>query len=1077
MGCYLKSNYFLWSIICFLPLIFQFGCRLDDNRIRGRIKNPNVPPVMEPGPNAIVEGAPSHLNNDSDLIAIIYGDGLQKYMYKVGPSANISCSEKDGYSEPTSDWILQSMELWSDGDYSLCVLGLDGDGLEQPLHQATEVSWYRYGGEKATLTVDTDQSVDFNSHREVSIGFQLSKQLPKDIEIDFTVLSDLAEGVDYSVLENRGKAVIRSGQMSTHFNFFVFDNASPRDDSFIRVVVHGVNTPLVQIDESPLVRVDVLDHNRTRVLADSVSLGPEHGCMIAAGRLRCWGQNNNGRLGDGTTARRFSAVDIDSETFYHAVDLGNEHSCGITTTGVLKCWGRNNHHQVGYGSGSQHTVPVIIDAGVTYAHVSAGAQHSCGVTSGGTLKCWGNNNFGQLGDGTLVSKSTPVVIDAGELYKSVYAGSRYSCGLTVSGVAKCWGDNEFGKLGDGTLESRLIPTPVDSSKYFKSISLLREHACAVELDDHHLYCWGRGGQGRLGVGNEDDQTTPVLIDETVGYKRVSAGVAHTCGVTTENSVKCWGNNGAARLGDGTRTHRETPVLINEDELYSTVAAGGGMSCGITQRGILKCWGNASAGRIGDGVDTSTPLPILADPHGDYRTVASGAVHSCAIDAQNQLRCWGPGAFGRVGDGDTVVRFTPTNVDVGVKYQLYSAGGDHSCAITLGGMLKCWGKNEFGQLGDGTTTDQLRPVVIDPGTRYIDVGTGMRHTCGVTESLSLKCWGDNEFGQLGLNDFMPRLTPTLVPGELMWRSVNSYRGYHTCGIDLNNELYCWGRNGQGRLGNGLTEHSPIPVKIDEGTEYKGIHAGFEYTCGVTVDHTLKCWGNNGNRKLGDGTATHRHTPVIIDEGTGYLAPPGMGWGHTCGVTTDHVMKCWGTNMNGRVGDGSGVIQGEPVVIDEGVSYKAAAAGGGVSFGITLDGELKGWGDLREGMGPQSADYSRPSAPRNMLPTLASSDGIYTFNPTVTPLSGRRFSVVVEFLGDLDSNATVSAFYCNQSVAEYCDPSSGDSVSLIRNGAQFDGEIGPLDDGDYAIGDVVKVLIRPSDVDGVFGEYLVNKDVVP
>jgi len=195
--------------------------------------------------------------------------------------------------------------------------------------------------------------------------------------------------------------------------------------------------------------------------AIAIAAGDSHSCAILrGGRVRCWGENLYGQLGDGTTHRRLTPVDVVGlSRGVTALSLGGRHSCAIVG-GVVRCWGGNLFGQIGDGTRGRRLVPVRV-AGLRAdaIAIAVGDGHSCALTVSEGLRCWGYNGWGQLGDGTDVNRLSPVAVSG--LRRGVTAvatGARHTCARTVTGNVKCWGYNLFSQLGDGTpAEIRLQP--------------------------------------------------------------------------------------------------------------------------------------------------------------------------------------------------------------------------------------------------------------------------------------------------------------------------------------------------------------------------------------------------------------------------------------------------------------------------------------------------------------------------------------------------------------------------------------------------------------------------------------------
>ena len=269
-----------------------------------------------------------------------------------------------------------------------------------------------------------------------------------------------------------------------------------------------------------------------------------------------------------------------------------------------------------------------------------------------------------------------------------------------------------------------------------------------------------------------------------------------------------------------------------------------------------------------------------------------------------LKCWGANRYGQLGDGTTAQRATPTTINVGGAVGLLALGYHHTCAyLTNSTLLKCWGDNYYGQLGDGTTAQRATPTTINVGGAVGLLALGYSHTCAyLTSSTILKCWGYNNYGQLGDNTTTNRATPTTIDvGGAVGLLALGYS--HTCAyLTSSTILKCWGYNGNGQLGDGTTAQRATPTTIDVGGAVGLLALGYYHTCAYLTSSTLlKCWGSNGNGQLGDGTTTQRATPTTINfwGAVGLLA---LGYSHTCAYLTNSTpLKCWGSNGNGQLGD--------------------------------------------------------------------------------------------------------------------------------------------------------------------------------
>jgi alpha-tubulin suppressor-like RCC1 family protein len=244
----------------------------------------------------------------------------------------------------------------------------------------------------------------------------------------------------------------------------------------------------------------------------SVSSGWSHSCAVtSAGAVRCWGHNPFGELGDGTT--RDSAVPVDVVGLGSgalAVSVGEFHTCAVTLAGAVRCWGNNSDGELGQGTTTPSAVPVdVTGLGSRALAVSAGAFHSCAVTSAGSAKCWGRNPNGELGDGTTVDSAVPVgVVGLGSQAVGVSAARSHSCAVTLAGAVKCWG---LGGLGAGGITQSAVPAGVVGlGAGAAAVSAGGNHSCA-RTKAGAVRCWGDNATGELGVGAVGSSEVPLVV--------------------------------------------------------------------------------------------------------------------------------------------------------------------------------------------------------------------------------------------------------------------------------------------------------------------------------------------------------------------------------------------------------------------------------------------------------------------------------------------------------------------------------------------------------------------------------------
>ena len=355
---------------------------------------------------------------------------------------------------------------------------------------------------------------------------------------------------------------------------------------------------------------------------------------------------------------------------------GYFHTCAVLADGRVQCWGANELGQLGDGSTkSGSAVPVTV-SGITGAvAVSGGYFHTCAVLADGRVQCWGSNHSGELGKRTANRSTVPVTVSDITHAVAVTSGYKYSCALLADGRVQCWGNNDLGQLGNGSIKAGSA-VPVTVSGLTNAVAIIGggEHACAV-LADGRVRCWGSNQYGQLGNGTTSKSSfVPVTVRGLTNVVAVAGGGGHTCALLTDGRVECWGSNGEGRLGDGTTVqYSAVPVTVSGLTNAVAITGGGGHACAVLADGRVQCWGSNHSGELGNESRISSPIPVTVSGLTNAVAEASGLGHSCAVLADGRIQCWGSNGGGQLGNGTTTSSWVPVTVN-GITNSVRVVGG-------------------------------------------------------------------------------------------------------------------------------------------------------------------------------------------------------------------------------------------------------------------------------------------------------------------------------------------------------------------------------------------------------------------
>jgi LPXTG-motif cell wall-anchored protein len=342
------------------------------------------------------------------------------------------------------------------------------------------------------------------------------------------------------------------------------------------------------------------------------------------------------------------------------------------------------------------------------------------------------------------------------------------------------------------------------------------------------------------------------------------------------------------------------------------------------------WGRNQFGQLGNGATSPStvpgsvvPIPASLPADTTVEAVSGGYGHSVALTSTGQVLAWGDNSAGQLGNGTFDDSTVPVEVSLpaGTTVAALDSGDDYVVALTSTGRVVTWGYNQWGQLGNGTTgVDSNVPVDVElpAGVVVTAVSSGAGHGLALASTGEVWAWGDNDFGQLGDGTTTHRNVPVRVnlPAGATVTAISAGDD-HSLALTSTGEVLAWGYNGAGQLGDGTTTNRSAPVEalLPAGTTVTGLASGSGFqSYALTSTDTVLAWGDNTYGQLGDGTTTNRSAPVeaLLPAGT-TVTQLDSGDDHTVALTSTGEVLAWGYNRYGQVGDGSTTNRSTPVPV--------------------------------------------------------------------------------------------------------------------------------------------------------------------
>ena len=681
---------------------------------------------------------------------------------------------------------------------------------------------------------------------------------------------------------------------------------------------------------------------------------------------------------------------------FKEIDFGNNHSCAISSAHEVYCWGDNTYGQIGSGDNIDRAYPFKIltdnSNSIRFRKLKTFADHTCALSFEGDLYCWGRNDNGQLGVGSNDNKSIiqkvnfPSIVND-DLVMDFAVGADHTCLINNKNRVYCWGDNTFGQLGIGGGPSTNKMGTINPSfniatyKNMFRIEAGANHTCVL-MGNGDVFCWGRNNLGQLGIGNNDDQSSPKRISTISNVYSLSLGENHTCFNYNYTGVNlaCTGDNQYGQLGDGTTTDSNVPVnlalLVNRYELK----AGANHTCSISANtsgafATADCFGLNASGQLGNNTTTDDDLATASGTSDDHKLFV-GANSNCFV-TEDSLKCWGENGDNQFFNGDQSDLLVPTVIDTEVIGETINFIEKVDLAQRIC-FTKTTGEAYCADLGSDINSNLADKINLFPPINdslfervimNIPPGTSTGKGIYVNRERDIHLFGLND--EKFYNDTVSGFLNFFDTPEIISTKMNNYSfasSEHFCFLEGPGLYYhCSGSNDNYELGDNTTDddfdfhHNGAPGPAVRSLK---VVSGKDHSCLLSARFEIYCWGTGP--EVGQGVLGVSTTPTLIDTSDYndlyfidifagddmtcaisdefelycfgdyyssetialvplpnkvYLRDVKIAETHFCGIAYDGDTYCWGDNSSGQLGNGTTTNQTSPLRVS--VSTSAAS----------------------------------------------------------------------------------------------------------------------------------------------------------
>ena len=708
------------------------------------------------------------------------------------------------------------------------------------------------------------------------------------------------------------------------------------------------------------------------------------------GTIWCWGDNSSGDLGNGTTTDSTTPVQVSGFTGGTSIAGGDGFALARKSDGTVWAWGDNTNGCLGNGTNTSSSTPIQSSTPTGIISISARNDHVLAQRGDATIWAWGSNTYGQLGNGGTTNSTTPVQVPNVTGVAVISAGGYHSTVLKDDGSVSAWGydsyDSAFGTAGPITQTDS--PSPFYGLTSVTAVASAKAHYLALQSTGT-VWSWGDTTLGQTGNGTSVGAAAPVQVSGLTGISAIACG-SYSNYALKSGTVWAWGKNNYGQLGNSTTTDSATPVQVTGLTGITAIYAGAYFAMAIKSDGTLWTWGYNGHGELGVGSTSNSDAPVQVTSLSSVTKIAAGSWHAVALESNGTVWAWGANYYGELGNGTATTGSTSPAQVAGVSgVTSIAAGYFNSMALQSNGSLYCWGYNEDGELNSGSGANSSVPVLSNvSGAFSISMGEDSFHALALMSDGSVYAWGANINGQLGQGEYSPDSGSSKISGltgvtglasskfgtlacksdgtMIEWgdRSyqpfavavpqqaqfapavvadrIQSISGgkYHSLEIE-DGQVWAWGSNVQGQLGDGTLLDQPTPVPIYGMPSVAGVAAGAYHSLALSADGHVWAWGSNGFGQLGDGGQTNKFVPELLSSLSNVTAVAAGDW-HSLALKSDGTVWAWGYNNDGELGNNSTAQSSVPVQVSGLTGIRAIAVRGYHSLALKSDGTIWTWG---------------------------------------------------------------------------------------------------------------------------------------